>query len=265
MTVQERYDVVIIGTGAGGGTLAYHLARAGKRILVLERGSFLPREKANWNTKAVFLDNRYHTRDVWTDSEGRDLHPGTGYWVGGNTKVYGAALFRLRKEDFGVLHHKGGISPAWPVSYEVFEPYYTKAERLYRVHGKQGLDPTEPPRSEEYPYPAISNEPRMQQIEDDLRKLGLRPFPCPLGLQRDEANLRGEPMHPLRHLRRLSLPGARKVRLRRQLHPRDHAPAERHAGHGRQGHAARQQRDRDRRRGRGGGDRRLGQDRPLLR
>jgi choline dehydrogenase-like flavoprotein len=188
MMAQERYDVVIIGTGAGGGTLAYHLARAGKRILILERGSFLPREKANWNTQAVFLDNRYHTRDVWTDREGRDLHPGTGYWVGGNTKVYGAALFRLRKEDFGVLHHKGGISPAWPVPYEVFEPYYTRAERLYRVHGKQGLDPTEPPRSEEYPYPALSNEPRMQQIEDDLRKLGLRPFPCPLGLQRDEAN-----------------------------------------------------------------------------
>jgi choline dehydrogenase-like flavoprotein len=186
MTVRERYDVIIIGTGAGGGTLAYHLARAGKRILILERGAFLPREKANWDTTAVFLENRYHTKEVWTGTNGEELHPGTGYWVGGNTKVYGAALFRLRKEDFGVLHHKGGLSPEWPVKYDAFEPYYTKAERLYRVHGKQGIDPTEPPRSEEYPYPAISNEPRMQEIQEDLEKQGLRPFPCPLGLQLNE-------------------------------------------------------------------------------
>jgi choline dehydrogenase-like flavoprotein len=184
----ERFDVVIIGTGAGGGTLAYHLARAGKRILVLERGSFLPQEKPNWSTEAVFLDNRYHTKDVWTDKNGKPLHPGTGYWVGGNTKVYGAALFRLREQDFGVLHHKGGISPEWPVKYDVFEPYYTQAEELFCVHGKQGLDPTEPRRSGEYPFPAIANEPRMQEIQDALEKRGLRPFPCPLGLKRDEAD-----------------------------------------------------------------------------
>lgn len=147
MTASQRYDAVIIGSGAGGGTLAFHLAQAGKRILVLERGAFLPQEKANWNTTVVFLDNRYHTKEVWTDKEGKDLHPGTGYWVGGNTKVYGAALFRLREEDFGVLRHKGGISPAWPVKYDEFEPYYTKAEKLFCVHGKQGLDSTEPWRS----------------------------------------------------------------------------------------------------------------------
>lgn len=186
MIASERYDVIIIGTGAGGGTLAHHLAKAGKRILILERGDFLPREKANWSTEEVFLENRYHTKEVWTDKDGRALHPGTGYWVGGNTKVYGAALFRLREEDFGVLHHKGGISPAWPLTYGDFEPYYTKAERLYRVHGKQGIDPTEPRRSEEYPYPALSNEPRMQEIQEDLQKQGLCPFPCPLGLQLNE-------------------------------------------------------------------------------
>jgi choline dehydrogenase-like flavoprotein len=186
MATSERYEVVIIGTGAGGGTLAYHLAKAGKRILILERGPFLPQEKQNWSTDAVFLQNRYHTREVWTDKEGNDLHPGTGYWVGGNTKVYGAALFRLRREDFEVLHHKGGLSPEWPVKYDVFEPYYTKAERLYCVHGKQGIDPTEPSRSEDYPYPPIANEPRMQEIHDDLQRAGLRPFPCPLGLQLNE-------------------------------------------------------------------------------
>jgi choline dehydrogenase-like flavoprotein len=186
MSASDRYEVVIIGTGAGGGTLAYHLAMAGKRILILERGPFLPREKSNWSTEAVFLENRYHTGEVWTDKDGKDLHPGTGYWVGGNTKVYGAALFRLRRQDFETLQHKGGVSPEWPVKYDVFEPYYTKAERLYCVHGKQGIDPTEPARSEEYPYPAIANEPRMQEIHDDLQKAGLRPFPCPLGLQLDE-------------------------------------------------------------------------------
>jgi choline dehydrogenase-like flavoprotein len=182
-----RYDVIIIGSGAGGGTLAYHLANAGKSVLILERGSFLPQEKENWNTTAVFLDNRYHTKDVWTDKEGRELHPGTGYWVGGNTKVYGAALFRLRERDFGVLHHKGGISPEWPVKYDVFEPYYTLAEKLFCVHGQQGIDPTEPRRSEGYPYPAIANEPLMQEIQDDLQAMGLHPFACPLGLKLNEA------------------------------------------------------------------------------
>jgi choline dehydrogenase-like flavoprotein len=188
MSSSERYEAIVIGTGAGGGTLAFHLANAGKRVLILDRGSFLPREKPNWNTTAVFLDNRYHTKDVWTDKEGHELHPGTGYWVGGNTKVYGAALFRLREEDFGVLRHKSGISPEWPVKYDVFEPYYTKAEELFCVHGKQGIDPTEPRRSKEYPYPALTNEPRMQEIQNDLQSLGLHPFPCPLGLQLNEGD-----------------------------------------------------------------------------
>jgi choline dehydrogenase-like flavoprotein len=182
------YDVIIIGSGAGGGTLAYHLANAGKRVLILERGAFLPQEKDNWNTTAVFLENRYHTKEVWTDKDGKDLHPGTGYWVGGNTKVYGAALFRLRAQDFGVLHHQGGISPAWPVKYDVFEPYYALAEKLFCVHGQQGIDPTEPPRSAQYPYPAISNEPLMQEIQNDLEGMGLKPFPCPLGLKLREAD-----------------------------------------------------------------------------
>ncbi|MEO8798804.1 MAG: GMC family oxidoreductase N-terminal domain-containing protein, partial [Polyangiaceae bacterium] len=186
--MSEDYEVVIIGTGAGGGTLAYHLAMAGKRILILERGSFLPQEKSNWNTEDVFLKNRYHTDDVWTDKDGNALHPGTGYWVGGNTKVYGAALFRLRAEDFGVLHHKGGISPAWPITYAEMEPYYTEAEKLFCVHGQGGIDPTEAPRSEPYPYLPLTNEPRMQEIQQDLQNAGLKPFPCPLGLKLNEAD-----------------------------------------------------------------------------
>ena len=195
-----HYDAIIIGTGAGGGTLALHLAQAGKNILILERGGFLPQEKLNWDTQAVFLDNRYHTRETWIDKDGKDLHPQQAYYVGGQTKVYGAALFRMRAEDFGVLQHQGGISPAWPITYADLEPYYTQAEQLFHVHGDLGtaptipgghgssFDPTEPFHSAPYPYPAFSNEPRMQAIEDAVRKLGVHTFPIPLGLKLNQAD-----------------------------------------------------------------------------
>src|SRR5512143_2293631 len=126
-----RYDAIVIGTGAGGGTLVHALAPTGKRILVLERGGFVPREKENWDSAAVNLEARYNTKEVWRDSEGRPLHPHTNYFVGGNTKFYGAALFRLREQDFGELRHHGGISPAWPISYRDLEPYYARAEAIY--------------------------------------------------------------------------------------------------------------------------------------
>jgi choline dehydrogenase-like flavoprotein len=184
----EHYEVIIVGTGAGGGTLAHELALAGKKLLILERGTFLPQEKENWDTTAVFLKNRYHTNETWTDHNGKPLHPGTGYWVGGNTKVFGAAMFRLRVKDFETLQHEGGISPEWPLKYDVFEPYYARAEKLFCVHGKSGLDPTEPPRSEEYPFPPVSNEPRMQAIQDGVARLGYRPYPVPLGLKLNETN-----------------------------------------------------------------------------
>ncbi len=191
------YDAIVIGTGAGGGTLALHLAKAGKNILILERGPFMPQEKLNWDTSAVFLDNRYHTKEVWQDKKGKDLHPQQAYFVGGQTKVYGAAMFRMRAEDFGVIHHKGGVSPAWPISYSDLEPYYTQAEELFHVHGDLGeapsvpggfgssFDPTEPFHSKRYPYAAFKNEPRMQAIEDDVRKSGINTFPIPLGLKRN--------------------------------------------------------------------------------
>src|SRR5882757_1605372 len=172
----EHYDIIIIGTGAGGGTLLNKLKDSGKKILVLERGKVLPRERENWDTEAVFLKERYHTTELWKTEGDKDLHPGTGYWVGGNTKVYGAALFRLREKDFEKVQHAGGISPEWPLKYRDFEPYYTAAEKLYCVHGKMGLDPTEPFRSSEYPFPAISHEPRIQEMHDELVKNGYHPF-----------------------------------------------------------------------------------------
>ena len=185
-----HYDIVIIGTGAGGGTLLHALAGRGKRILVLERGDYVPREKANWSTRAVNLEARYQTKEVWRDREGQPLHPHTNYYVGGNTKFYGAALFRLRREDFGEVKHWGGVSPAWPIGYEDMEPYYTAAERLYHVHGERGVDPTDPPASAPYPHAAVSHEPRLQQLHDDWARLGLRPFHVPLGIMLDERNPR---------------------------------------------------------------------------
>src|SRR5215211_5154044 len=164
----NHYDVIIIGSGAGGGTLFHRLAPSGKRILLLERGDYVPREPDNWNTHAVNVEGRYQTKEHWRDKAGNDLHPHTNYGVGGNTKFYGAALFRLRKEDFGELRHHGGISPAWPISYDDLEPYYTEAEKLYHVHGAEGEDPTEPWRSEAFPHAAIRHEPRIQKLHDDL-------------------------------------------------------------------------------------------------
>jgi choline dehydrogenase-like flavoprotein len=184
----KHYDVIIIGTGAGGGTLAYHLAPSGKRILILERGDYVPREKANWDPKVVNVDAHYNTTETWLDKDGKDLHPHTNYYVGGNTKFYGAALFRLRKEDFGEIRHYGGISPAWPISYDDLEPYYTEAEKLYHVHGTRDEDPTEPPASGPYPWPAVSHEPRIQQLADGFVHSGLMPFHVPLGIQLDEKN-----------------------------------------------------------------------------
>lgn len=186
MSNDNRYDVIIIGTGAGGGTLAYHLAPSGQRILILERGDYVPREKANWDPKAVNVDAHYNTNETWLDKDGKDLHPHTNYYVGGNTKFYGAALFRLRERDFGELRHHGGVSPAWPIAYSDLEPYYTQAENLYQVHGERGEDPTEPPASAPYPWPAVSHEPRMQQLADDFAASGLKPFHVPVGVMLDE-------------------------------------------------------------------------------
>lgn len=194
MAESEHYDVVIIGTGAGGGTLGWKLATSGKRILLLERGPYLRREKENWDTSAVFVRAKYHTTDEWLDGEGNEFSPEQNYYVGGNTKFYGAALFRLRPEDFGVIQHHGGLSPAWPLSYQDFEPFYAEAEQLYHVHGAAGEDPTDGPRSGDFPYPAVRHEPRIQELHDDLVRLGLHPSHLPLGVMLDQDE-NGEAMH----------------------------------------------------------------------
>jgi choline dehydrogenase-like flavoprotein len=185
----DTYDVIIIGSGAGGGTLARHLADSGKRILILERGDWLPREPQNWLAEEVFVNGRYVSPETWYDGHGKPFQPQVHYFVGGATKLYGAALYRLRKEDFGILNHHDGISPAWPISYDELEPYYTKAEQLYQVHGARGEDPTEPPASAPYPHPAVSHEPRIQQLADALEAAGHHPFHAPCGILLDEQDM----------------------------------------------------------------------------
>jgi choline dehydrogenase-like flavoprotein len=182
----DHYDVIVIGSGAGGGTLTHALAPTGANVLLLERGDWLPREPENWSPAAVWAEGRYHNSGSWTDQDGNSFEPKQNYYVGGNTKVYGAVLFRFREQDFEQTAHVDGSSPAWPIKYADLDPWYTRAERLYRVHGERGADPTEPPVTVPYPYPAISDEPRIAQLNRDLAAAGLHPFPLPNGILMDE-------------------------------------------------------------------------------
>ncbi|HKV65182.1 MAG TPA: NAD(P)-binding protein, partial [Rhodanobacteraceae bacterium] len=182
----DHYDLIVIGSGPGGATLAHRLASSGKKILILERGDFLKRSPDNWSAKSVFIDNAYQADETWYDKTGKAFQPGLHYFVGGNSKMYGAALFRLRERDFGQLQHADGISPEWPLKYDAFEPYYVEAERLFHVHGAAGEDPTEPPRSAPYAYAPVAHEPRIRQLSDTFAKQGLHPFHMPLGILLDE-------------------------------------------------------------------------------
>jgi choline dehydrogenase-like flavoprotein len=177
----KAYDLVIIGTGMGGRTLAYALRNSGRKVLLLERGDYLPSEPENWSPEAVFAHTRYKPKEQWFDEQGRPFFPGVHYFVGGNTKVYGAALPRLRKEDFSNIEHEEGVSPGWPVSYEEFEPYYCRAQQMLSVHGEAGVDPTDPPRSAPFPYPAVPHEPYVEDLKTRLERQSLHPYFLPPG------------------------------------------------------------------------------------
>ena len=187
--MKTDYDIIIIGTGAGGGTLAHRLAPSGKSILLIERGGWLKREPENWSAEEVFEKSRYVSKGLWRDKAGKEFQPGAYHYVGGMTKMYGAALYRLREKDFTGFAHYDGISPAWPMSYTDLEPYYTQAEHLYQVHGIRGEDPTEPPASAPYSHPPVSHEPRIQKLSDDLAAAGYHPFHTPAGILLNEANM----------------------------------------------------------------------------
>ena len=177
-----RYDIIIIGSGAGGGTLAHALAETGAEILILERGDFIPQEPENRDPEAVWKHLRYRAFDTWLDAAGEPFRPYTHYCVGGNTKFWGSVLYRLRREDFGELEHVDGVSPAWPIGYDTLEPYYDRAERLYQVHGESGDDPTEPSRRP-YPHPPVPHADAMARYLDQIRDQGLHPSSLPLGLR----------------------------------------------------------------------------------
>ena len=185
----NHYDLIIVGAGAGGGTLARTLAPTGRRVLILERGERIPQEAENWEPTEIVSNRRYQTHEQWEDAGAGNepFRPQAYYRVGGNTKVYGAVLQRLREADFGELRHRDGVSPAWPISYDEFEPYYSRAEDWYTINGRSGDDPTEPRRSRDFPFPPMAHEPRIQQCADRLAAKGFRPFHSELALNHDPA------------------------------------------------------------------------------
>jgi choline dehydrogenase-like flavoprotein len=187
LSESTNYDVIFIGTGAGGRIRARKQAEDAKIILVIQKEDFLPGEKENRDTEELFLRSRYKAKESWLDKRGKKFKPGIHYCVGGNTKMYCAALLRLREEDFGEVNHHGGVSPAWPLTYDDFESWYLKAEEMYNVHGERQSDPTEPTEDNPYPMPPIPHEPRIKELFDDIKRLGLNPFPLPIGV-----NLNGE-------------------------------------------------------------------------
>lgn len=175
-------SVAIVGSGMGGATTAYGLAKAGVDCLVIERGDFVKKEDANWSAQEIFINQKYKPNEKWLDEKGREFTPGVHYIVGGNTKVYGSSLPRFREQDFLEIKHKEGISPAWPFSYQDIEPYYCQAEQLYKVHGSTGEDPTEPPRSKPFPYPALAHEKYISDLAARLSAAGVKPHANAMGV-----------------------------------------------------------------------------------
>ncbi|AFY55712.1 choline dehydrogenase-like flavoprotein [Rivularia sp. PCC 7116] len=177
----QHYDVIIVGTGAGGGTLARKLAPTGKKILVLEQGDFLEKGSSQLVDVEVFKKESFYAPEKWYEEED-SFFPQTNYSVGGNTKIYSGVLQRLREKDFEKVQHQDGFSPEWEVKYKDFEPYYTEAEKLYQVHGNVGNDLTEPSRSEDFPLPTVDSEPQIEDICTRISKQGLNPAYLPIGV-----------------------------------------------------------------------------------
>jgi choline dehydrogenase-like flavoprotein len=175
-------SVAIVGSGMGGATTAYGLAQVGIDCLVIERGDFVKKEDANWSAREIFINQKYKPNEKWLDEKGKEFTPGVHYIVGGNTKVYGSSLPRFREQDFLEVRHKDGISPAWPFTYQDLEPYYCQAEQLYKVHGAPGEDPTEPPRSQPFPYPALAHERYISKLAARLTKAGVKPHANAMGV-----------------------------------------------------------------------------------
>ena len=175
-------DIIIIGSGMGGATLAAALAPSGRRIVILERGERMEDSPASRDAVAIFRDGHFRPDEEWLDGEGKPFNPGNYYVAGGNSKLYGAVLIRYRAEDFGPLRHIGGTTPGWPISYDTLEPYYQAAESLYQVRGSLGEDPSEPRHSGGYDFPPVPDEPSVADLRRRLQGVGLHPASLPLGV-----------------------------------------------------------------------------------
>ncbi len=205
------YDIIIIGTGSGGGTIARKLAPSGRKILILERGDFIPREKENWDMEEVVVKGRYRPRENWYDRDGHPFEPFTHYLVGGNSKMYGAASFRLRDRDFGEVVHYAGTSPAWPIGPEVLAPFYTEAESLFSVHGQRGMDPFEPGNIPPFPYPPIPVEPFTEELYNLLHQTGVQAYPIPMAVKLGQDSRSPEAPHVLENFDGFPDPSEAKV------------------------------------------------------
>lgn len=175
-------DVLIIGSGMGGATLAAGLAGSGARVLIIERGEQLQGDARARDARAIFMEGCYRPRESWLDGKGRPFNPGNYYYLGGNSKFYGAVMLRYREADFAPLEHAEGVTPGWPITYAELEPWYGAAERLFQVRGALGQDPTEPPHSTPYPHGAVPDEEPIARARERLRAIGLHPFSLPLAV-----------------------------------------------------------------------------------
>ncbi|MFN3718856.1 MAG: FAD-dependent oxidoreductase [Rhizobium rhizophilum] len=178
-------DVIIIGSGMGGATLAAQLAPTGRRILIVEKGERLQPSSADRDADAIFGKAHFRPKEEWLDGEGQPFNPGNYYNVGGNSKFYGAVLLRYRREDFSPLRHMGGTTPGWPIAYDSLEPWYQQAEHLFEVRGTLGEDPTEPPHSGRYDHAPVPDEPAIADLRRRLKSVGLHPASLPLGIDID--------------------------------------------------------------------------------
>ncbi|MHA7969212.1 FAD-dependent oxidoreductase [Rhizobium sp. CAU 1783] len=178
-------DIVIIGSGIGGATVAAGLAPSGANILILEAGDHIADLPENRDQRAIFQRGHFRPKEMWYEADGTPFNPGNYYNVGGNSKFYGAVLVRYRAEDFAEMKHREGVSPAWPFPYEELEPWYSEAERLYQVRGSLGEDPTEPAHSRPYAFPPVPDEPAVASVRQRLKANGMHPYSLPLGLDLD--------------------------------------------------------------------------------
>ncbi|HXW19147.1 MAG TPA: GMC family oxidoreductase [Roseiarcus sp.] len=182
MNSASEVDVVVIGSGMGGASFAAGLAPSGARIVILERGERLLDSPETRDPRAIFQRGFFRPKETWYDGVGEPFNPGNYYYVGGNTKLYGAVLIRYRAEDFRPIRYAEGATPGWPFAYEELEPWYGRAEALYQARGRLGDDPSEPSHSTPYPFPPVPDESAIAAVRERLKRVGLHPFSLPLGV-----------------------------------------------------------------------------------